>query len=153
MGQSWLISGRRVRHFRPRDGRFLPILAIFGAPRRLISVKLRTLTRPILVDTGGPKRPILVRLEAVGGAILVNFGPPSGGLFEGGGGGGDGWMDGWRGNSGVRTRGQWLRSLALERGDGVEGGVWDANVWVPKMAPPDFPNFKFRFSPRCEGGP
>ena len=53
------------------------ILAIFGAPRRPISVKLGTPTRPILVDTGGQKQSILVKLEAVGGPILVNFGPPS----------------------------------------------------------------------------
>ena len=52
MGQFRLISGRRVSHFGPRDGRLSPILAIFGAPRRPISVKLGTPTRPILVDTG-----------------------------------------------------------------------------------------------------
>ena len=75
MGQFSFISGRRVGHFGPRDGRFSPILAIFGAPRRRISVKLGTLTRPILVDTGAPKRSILVKLEAVGGPILVHFGP------------------------------------------------------------------------------
>ena len=77
MGQFWFISGRRVSHFGPRDGRFSPILAIFGAPRRPILVKLGTLTRPILVDTGAQKQSILVTLEAVNGPILVHFGPPS----------------------------------------------------------------------------
>ena len=67
---------RRVSHFGPRDGRFSPILAIFGVPRRPILVKLGTPTRRILVDTGAQKRSILVKLEAVGGPILVHFGPP-----------------------------------------------------------------------------
>ena len=75
MGQCWFISGRRVSHFGPRDGRFSPILAIFRAPRRPISVKLGRLIRPILVDTGAQKRSILVKLEAVSGPILVHFGP------------------------------------------------------------------------------
>ena len=64
-------------HFGPRDGRFSPILAIFGAPRRPISVKLGRPTRPILFDTGAQERSISVKLEAVGEPILVNFGPPS----------------------------------------------------------------------------
>ena len=76
MGQFWFISGRRVSHFGPRDGRFSPILAIFGALRRPISVKLGTLTRPILVHTEAHKYSISVTL-AVGGPILVHFGPPS----------------------------------------------------------------------------
>ena len=53
MGQVWLILGRRVGHFGPRDGRFSPIWAFLGAPRRPTSVKLGTPTRPILVDVGG----------------------------------------------------------------------------------------------------
>ena len=77
MGQFWFISGREVRHFGPRDGRFSPILAIFGAPRRLTLVKFGTLTQPILVDTRAPKRLISVELEAVGGPIFVHFGPPN----------------------------------------------------------------------------
>ena len=77
VGQFWFISGRRVSHFRPRDGRFSPILAIFRAPRGPISVKVETLPRPILVDTRVQKRSIWVKLEAVGGPILVPFGPPS----------------------------------------------------------------------------
>ena len=63
MGQFWLILGRRVSHFGPRDGRFSPILAILGAPRRPISVKLGTPTRPILVDTGRQKRSISVKIQ------------------------------------------------------------------------------------------
>ena len=54
-----------------------PILAIFGAPRRPISVKLGTPTQPILVDTGAPKRSILVKIGAARGPRLVNFGLPS----------------------------------------------------------------------------
>ena len=77
MGQFWFILGRTVSHFGPRDGRFSPILAIFGAPRRPFSVELGTLTRPILVDKGAQKLSILVKLKAVGGRILVHFGPPS----------------------------------------------------------------------------
>ena len=54
-------------------GRFLAILAIFGAPRRPISVKLGMPTQPMLVDTGAPKRSILVKLGAARGPISVNF--------------------------------------------------------------------------------
>ena len=74
--QFWSISGRQVGHFGPRDGRFSPILAIFGALRCPILVKLSAPTRPIFVDTGVPKRAILVKLGAAGGPISVNFGPP-----------------------------------------------------------------------------
>ena len=82
MGQCWFILGRRVSHFEARDGRFSPILAIFGAPRRPISVNLGTPTGPILVDTGAQKRSIfLVKLDAVGGPILVHFRPPSQSLW------------------------------------------------------------------------
>ena len=81
MGQFWFISGRPVSHFRTQDGVFSPILAIFGAPRRPISVKLGPLTRPILVDTGAQKWSILVKFEAVGGPILVLSWPPSQSLW------------------------------------------------------------------------
>ena len=52
-GKFWLILGRRVGLFGPWDGRFSPILAIFRALRRPISVKLGTPTRLIFFDTGG----------------------------------------------------------------------------------------------------
>ena len=78
-GQFWSISGRRVGQFGPQDSRFSPTFAIVGAPRRLILVKLGSLTRPILVDTGAPKRSILVELGAVGGlwtAVPLAPSPP-----------------------------------------------------------------------------
>ena len=56
MSQFWLASGRRISHVGPREGPFPPIRAIFGAPRRLISVKLGTPTRPTLDDTGGGEK-------------------------------------------------------------------------------------------------
>ena len=77
MGQFGFILGHRVSQVGPRDSRFSPTLAIFGAPRRPMSGKLGSLTPPILVDTGRQKGSILVKLEAVGRPILVHFRPPS----------------------------------------------------------------------------
>ena len=85
VGQFWFISGRRVSHFGPRDGQFSPILAIFGAPRRPISIKLLTLTRPILVDTGAPKGSIrsngrrsVGQFWFISGRRVSHFGPRDG---------------------------------------------------------------------------
>ena len=84
-GHFRFISGRRVSHFGPRDGRFSPILAIFGAPRRPISVTVGTLTRPILFDTGVQKGSILVTWRRslgqfwfISGRQVSHFGPRDG---------------------------------------------------------------------------
>ena len=65
---------RTVRKGPPAE---TPILAIFGALRRLIFVKSGPPSQPILFDLGAPKRSILVILSAPSQRILVHFGAPS----------------------------------------------------------------------------
>ena len=71
MGHFGFIPGRRLSHFGPRDSRFSSLMAIFGAPRRPISVKRATLTPPIWVETMAAN---LVDIGQIGGGRWAIFG-------------------------------------------------------------------------------
>ena len=74
MDQFGFISGRRVSHFGPRDGRFWPFL---GVPRRPILVNSERQLGPFWLTQQRKDGEFSVKFEAVGGPILVHFGPPS----------------------------------------------------------------------------
>ena len=70
MGHFWFILGRRVSHFGPRDGRFSPILAIFGRQ----DARSRSNLERQLYPSWLTRERKLVNFDRIGGGRWANFG-------------------------------------------------------------------------------